>query len=81
MTTKQSRTIRMISYFSPTPLPPPVKGGGEISPPIKHLVTELQSLGLRLEEAFLKRKDEVLRCMDEMKGELRCYECTHARCF
>lgn len=32
-------------------------------------------------EAFLKRKDEVLRCMDEMKGELRCYECTHARCF
>jgi radical SAM protein (TIGR04043 family)/putative N-acetyltransferase (TIGR04045 family) len=46
----------MISYFSPTPLPPPVKGGGEISLPIKHLVTELQSLGLILEESFLKRK-------------------------
>ena len=27
-------------------------------------------------EAFQKRKDEVLRCVDEMKGQLRCYKCS-----
>ena len=46
----------MKSFFSPSPLPPPVKGGGKISLPTKHIVTELQSLGLRLEESILKRK-------------------------
>lgn len=30
-------------------------------------------------EAFQKRKDEVLRCVDEMKGQLRCYKCSRTR--
>jgi radical SAM protein (TIGR04043 family)/putative N-acetyltransferase (TIGR04045 family) len=54
--TKQSRLIRMKPLSSPIPLSSPVEEEGKKFLPTRTIVTELQSLGLRLGVSLLKRK-------------------------